>query len=311
MKSHPHDDRISPREAAAKCFGLVWGARLSDSPELIEPADHSKLHIQCADLDGETLATKSQFFRPAGEGEIPLPYFGDDDTKARLERYERWRKLFRENRMANVKGQAGQLACVIGAMFWNVPRNTKPTPYGSYPSLQLTTNWLPREPFPEVIRTEFAGVFPDPYALESAYVYNEGSLGDKFERSHTLIVLAISQPPDDRLSTLEVLAIILVTITRLNSDELPSATKTVPVMVISSFRNMKARILIAYLASEQLVIQKTPLLDFADDETAADVNTTLFMRYMASKATGDTKGIGISTDPTTIRHIRHRKLRAR
>ncbi|KAJ5143466.1 NmrA-like family protein [Penicillium bovifimosum] len=65
---------------------------------------------------------------------------------------------------------------------------------------------------------------------------------------------------------------------------------------------MKARILIAYLASEQLIIQKTPLLDFAD-ETAAVVNTTLFMRYMASKATGDTKGIEISTDPPRRRNL--------
>ncbi|KAJ5143870.1 uncharacterized protein N7515_002657 [Penicillium bovifimosum] len=298
------DERISPRGAAAKCFELVWGARLSDSPELIEPADHSKLHIQCSDLDEDTLATESQFFRPAGDGEIPLPYSGDDKTKARLEQYKRWRKLFRENRTADLAGQAGQLAYIISTMFDYISRNTKKTVYGSHPSL--------RDPFPEAIRTEFADFFPDPYALERAYAYNEGSLGGKVKRSHTLIVLAVSQPPDDRLSTLEVLAIILVTITRLNSDELPSVTKTVPVMVISSFQNMKARVLIAYLASEQLIIQKTPLLDFAD-ETAADVNTTLLMRYMASEATGDTKGIGISTNPPppppTVRHVRHQKLR--
>jgi hypothetical protein len=104
---------------------------------------------------------------------------------------------------------------------------------------------------------------------------------------------------------LEVLAILAVTITRLDSNELPSATKTVPVMVISSFGKMKARILIAYFASEKLIIQKTSLLDFADD-TAADVNMTLFMRYMASKAT---KGIEISTDTITVCHVGYQEPR--
>jgi hypothetical protein len=73
---------------------------------------------------------------------------------------------------------------------------------------------------------------------------------------------------------LEVLAILAVTITRLERNELPLATNIVPFMIISLFCRMKARTLIGYLASERLIIHKLSLLDFADD-TAADINMTL------------------------------------
>jgi hypothetical protein len=56
-----------------------------------------------------------------------------------------------------------------------------------------------------------------------------------------MIGLAMCQLPDERLTRLEVLAILAVTITRLERNKLPLATKIVPFMIISLFCRMKAR----------------------------------------------------------------------
>ena len=98
---------------------------------------------------------------------------------------------------------------------------------------------------------------------------------------------------------MEVLAIVAVTITRLEGGNLHKRCKTVPVMVISTFGRMKARILTAHCEPEGLIVRMTPLLDFAEDGPA-EANMTLFMRCMASKAID---GTYISSNTLTVSFI--------
>jgi hypothetical protein len=142
-------------------------------------------------------------------------------------------------------------------------------------------------------------------ALRYAYTYNEGKLSDTPKHPHIMIGLQICQLPDERLTHLEVYAILAVTVTSLENNEPPRATETVPVMVISSFGNMKARVLVAYFASDELIIQKTSLLDFEDD-TAAKVNMTFIMRYMASTAT---EGFETTDDTATVSRAEEQQRR--
>jgi hypothetical protein len=138
------DDRSSARDAVAKCARRVWDARLSDSPERIKATDYSKLHIQCSDLDGDKIAAESQFFKPASEGDIPLPYPDVNDIKVSLELHGEFRKRVRENGVTRVQEQAEGLGGSILMMFEAIPRDTKKTASGRYPSLQSTTNWQKR-----------------------------------------------------------------------------------------------------------------------------------------------------------------------
>jgi hypothetical protein len=153
-----------------------------------------------------------------------------------------------------------------------------------------------REVFPFIINEQFLRSCVDPPVPAYAYVYNEGKPTGNFIHSHTIIALEICEEPDERLTRLEALAIVAVTITRLEGDKLPKRCKTVPVMVISTFGRMKARILTAHYESEELIIRKTPLLDFAEDGPA-EANMTLFMRCMASKAID---GTYISSNTPTV-----------
>ncbi|KAJ5123918.1 uncharacterized protein N7515_007743 [Penicillium bovifimosum] len=274
----------SPRDAAVEGARRLWNECIQHPSTVIERANYSGLHIKCSDLGGDQIAAKSRFFAPLGENVIPLPHLEDKDTLKTLEDQRKYRRSIKENPMAHDIGSQTQgLVNIIRVMFQVILRDTTQIASGKYLSLQSATGWQIREVVPFIINEQFLRSCVDPPVPAYAYVYNDGKPTGKFIHSHTIIALEICEEPGERLTRLEALAIIAVTITRLEGDNLPKRCKTVPVMVISTFGRMKARILTAHYESEELIIRKTPLLDFAEDGPA-EANMALFMRCMASKA---------------------------
>ncbi|KAJ5576465.1 hypothetical protein N7535_003391 [Penicillium sp. DV-2018c] len=290
----------SLRDAAVEGATRLWNKCIQHPSTFIERADYWGLHIKCSDIGGDQVAARSRFFAPLGENAIPLPHLEDKDTRQNIELMRKYRRSIKERPILhNLNRQALGLGNNFRAMFQAILRDTTQIASGKYLSLRSTTNWQPREVVPLIIHEEFLRSYFHLPVPAYAYVYNEGKPTNNFIHSHTIIGLEIHEEPDERLTLVEALAIVAVAITRLEFDNLPKQCKTVPVMVISTFGRMKARILTAHYESEELIIRKAPLLDFAEDGPA-EANMDLFMRYMASKAIDD---INISSTTLTPRRF--------
>ncbi|CAG7957605.1 unnamed protein product [Penicillium nalgiovense] len=84
---------------------------------------------------------------------------------------------------------------------------------------------------------------------------------------HTLIHILIEQEPSETLTRAEVMILTATMITRLEGEDCLESD-TIPVMAITIFGQMKARVIEAYCTPQVLVIKKTDLLDFSTNKVA-------------------------------------------
>ncbi|CAI7568636.1 unnamed protein product [Penicillium glandicola] len=89
----------------------------------------------------------------------------------------------------------------------------------------------------------------------------------------------------EELLRIEVMTITAVMITRLEGEE-STEYNTFPVMVITFFGQMKARVLEAHSSQQELIIKKTQLLDFSTNEVA-NKNMNILLGFMADDLVGD------------------------
>jgi hypothetical protein len=194
-----------------------------------------------------------------------LPHLEDKDTQEKLENQRKFRRSVRESRMTrDLNDQAQGLVNSIRVIFQTIYAIQRRLRRGNICRYNLSATGrlckcgilskvidyfisIPRanstgdirEVVPLIINEQFLRSCVDPPVPAYAYVYNEGKPTNNFIHPHTIIALEICEEPNERLTRLEVLAIVAVTVTRL-SDNLPKRCKTVPIMVISAFGKMKA-----------------------------------------------------------------------
>ncbi|PYH40502.1 uncharacterized protein BP01DRAFT_361227 [Aspergillus saccharolyticus JOP 1030-1] len=107
------------------------------------------------------------------------------------------------------------------------------------------------------------------------------------EHPHISLIVTHKVAPAEKLLRTEVLALVGIMRTRLSRAALKEHT-IIPINMISCMRQRKARILQAHFDGEDLVIRKSGLYNFATRELR-EKNIPLFLLYMASRPTGNTK----------------------
>ncbi|KAL4782563.1 hypothetical protein BJX76DRAFT_358827 [Aspergillus varians] len=106
---------------------------------------------------------------------------------------------------------------------------------------------------------------------------------------HILLMMIQHTSPVEELLRTEILTLVGVIITRLGAQSLADH-RVMPVMALSCFQNARARILQAFMTEAGLIIYKTKLYDFTDQENRDDAIEKC-LSYMASTPIGDTKSL--------------------
>ncbi|KAI2707350.1 hypothetical protein CBS147332_7004 [Penicillium roqueforti] len=113
-------------------------------------------------------------------------------------------------------------------------------------------------------------------------------------KPHTLIIILIQEEPSEELSRAEMMTLTAAMITRLEGEECLEYN-TIPVMAITIFGRMKARVLEAHSSQQELVVKKTQLLDFSTNQVA-NKNMNILLGFMAGDLVGDPRGPTVPTD---------------
>ncbi|EKV11623.1 hypothetical protein PDIG_17860 [Penicillium digitatum PHI26] len=117
-------------------------------------------------------------------------------------------------------------------------------------------------------------------------------------KPHTLIVILIEDEPGEELFRAEVMILAAAMITRLEGEECLEYN-TIPVMAITIFGRMQARVLEAHSNQQELVVKKTQLLDFSTNEVA-NKNMDILLGFMAGDLVGDPRGPTVPMDTSTV-----------
>ncbi|KXG49444.1 uncharacterized protein PGRI_063010 [Penicillium griseofulvum] len=97
---------------------------------------------------------------------------------------------------------------------------------------------------------------------------------------HTLIHTLIEHEPCETLTRAEVMILTAIMITRLEGEGCLEYN-TIPVMAITIFGQMKARVIEAHCTPQVLVIKKTDLLDFSTNKVA-NKNMDILLGFMCA-----------------------------
>ncbi|KAJ5506820.1 hypothetical protein N7453_005777 [Penicillium expansum] len=116
-------------------------------------------------------------------------------------------------------------------------------------------------------------------------------------KPHTLLVILIKEEPSEELFRAEVMILTAAMITRLEGEECLEYN-TIPVMAITIFGRMQARVLEAHSSQQGLVVKKTRLLDFSTNQVA-NKNMNILLGFMASDLVRDPRGPTAPTDIPT------------
>jgi len=246
-----------------------------------------RLGIKCQELDLKTDGSflHSDYFRPWSLLLLERHPI-DLDDKVTREWITGDEMIWTNEHLLRGKGLEATLNRIICCHFMYYhrkgPGNTK---------LQILANWEGRHMKPGMLNNEFWDPICEIDMTSGKYLTCiENAWHPPGNLPHLLFTMEHAIGADERLMRNEILFIIGVMITRLESPLLKINT-IIPVMAISSFDDKKARLIQAHFDSGQLVIRKSKLHDFSTLE-GLDRNVNLFMLYMASECVGNTKVVG-------------------
>ncbi|KAJ6186433.1 hypothetical protein N7519_007734 [Penicillium mononematosum] len=155
----------------------------------------------------------------------------------------------------------------------------------SHPNLRQLSEWVKRF-YPAIggsMRCSPAAAF-----VPKKLLYPEGT------PPHTLIHILIEQEPSETLTRAEVMILTATMITRLEGEDY-SEYDTMPVMAITIFGQMKARVIEAYCTSQVLVIKKTDLLDFSTNKVT-NKNMDILLGFMCADLVGNAREPTVPTE---------------
>ncbi|OJJ40128.1 hypothetical protein ASPWEDRAFT_166214 [Aspergillus wentii DTO 134E9] len=169
--------------------------------------------------------------------------------------------------------------------FWKAKREGFPqNQYGYEQSLALITGWIGSAP---------------PLFSKRLCVGDSVSLGSLFYRSfpaahtwerldsskpHFMFTMTLDVEPTERLLKEEALQIMAAIKTRISSEFIDNNNQIIPIQMFSFMQNY-GRILHAFYNGKRLVIRKTRLYAFEDENAPFD----LFIRHLASEPVGYTR----------------------
>ncbi|KAJ5356652.1 hypothetical protein N7517_011261 [Penicillium concentricum] len=158
------------------------------------------------------------------------------------------------------------------------------------PNLRQMSQWLESgDMVPSVVADKFySAIFGSiRWSLSAAFV-PKTLLYPSGVPPHTMIMILIGEQPSEELLRVEVMTITAVMITRLEGEE-SLAYNTIPVMAITIFGQLKARVIEAHTSQQGVVIKKARLFDFSTNELA-NKSMNILLGFMCADLVGDPKG---------------------
>ncbi|OQE26918.1 hypothetical protein PENFLA_c006G01185 [Penicillium flavigenum] len=298
-------DNIRASQQVTSAMDGVYNGVASYISTQIDPASYVSLGIEFRllnlDEDGKHLRLPNAdpgdahpaslvFFEPQGAEWVAPVVITNPDYEKRLKRItDRSEIVQGKVLLRNLHSQASYLYSSLEWMFFQFRRQFYRAKDGKVLlNLREVSRWLESgDIVPSVITEKFYPALwgsvrwsPSAAFVPKKSVYPEG-------RPHIMITILIGEEPTEELLRAEVMTITAAIITRLNSDEL-FEHNTIPVMAITIFGRMNARVIEAHSSQQALVIKKTQLFDFLTDD-AGNKNMDILLGFMCADLVGETK----------------------
>ncbi|KAJ6185153.1 hypothetical protein N7519_006454 [Penicillium mononematosum] len=253
--------------------------------------DEDGKHLGLPNADpGDTGPASLVFFEPRGAEWVAPVVIANPDYEKRLKRItDRSEIVQGKVLLRNPHSQASYLYSCLEWMFFQYRRQFYREKDGKVLlNVREVSRWLESgDIVPSVIDEKFYPALwgsvrwsPSSAFVPKKSLYPEG-------RPHIMITILIGEEPTEELLQAEVMTITAAIITRLDNDEL-SEHNTIPVMAITIFGQMKARVIEAHSSQQGLVIKKTQLFDFLTDDVG-NKNMDILLAFMCADLVGKTK----------------------
>ncbi|KAJ5457266.1 hypothetical protein N7530_012540 [Penicillium desertorum] len=251
--------------------------------------DGKHLHLPNAD-PGNADPASLVFFKPQGAEWVAPVVITIPDYEKRLKRITDGSEIVQVKvLLRDLHSQASYLYSGLEWMFFQFRRQFYHAKDGKVLlNLRQASRWLESgDIVPSVIAEKFYPALwgsvrwsPSAAFVPKKSLYLEGL-------PHIMITILIGEEPTEELLRAEVMTITAAIITRLDDDEL-FEHNAIPVMAITVFGRMKARVIEAHSSQQVLVIKKTHLFDFLTDDVRKR-NMDILLGFMCADLVGETK----------------------
>ncbi|KAJ5561999.1 hypothetical protein N7535_003538 [Penicillium sp. DV-2018c] len=274
----------------------------------IHPTSYGFLGIDCRPLeldeDGKHLETPASdpsrpiFFEPRGAAWVPDVCETDPEvTKDLREITDGWESAKNDPLVRSLHSQVWFVFLGLERMFFQFRREFD---RGDGESPQTLGNCQNGSTIvPSVIADRFyPSIWGSTGCSPAAAFVPKGSLYPEGRPPHTLIHILIEQEPSETLTRAEVMILTATMITRLEGEDCLEYN-TIPVMAITIFGQMKARVIEAHCTPQVLVIKKTDLLDFSTNEVA-NKNMDILLGFMCAELVESTREPAVPTETPKV-----------
>ncbi|CAP94820.1 hypothetical protein E8E15_005179 [Penicillium rubens] len=260
----------------------------------MDPTSYKFLGIDCRPLeldeDGKHLETPASdppspiLFEPQGAAWVPDVCETDPQVTADLrEITDEWENAKNDPLVQSLHSQVWYVFLGLERMFFQFRREFDLQGDGeSRPNLRQVSKWVKSSTIvPSVIADRFyPAIWGSMRCSPAAAFVPKELLYPKGTPPHTLIHILIEQEPSEMLTRAEVMILTATMITRLEGQDCLEYD-TIPVMAITIFGQMKARVIEAHCTPQVLVIKKTDLLDFSTNKVA-NKNMDILLGFMCA-----------------------------
>ncbi|KAK4866853.1 hypothetical protein LT330_008016 [Penicillium expansum] len=265
---------------------------------IINPTSYEFLGIDCRllelDDDGKHLHPPSSdpsaptFFEPRG-GSWVAPVVPNLKHGNRLRAFtEGWKSIQEHLLVQDLYAQASHVSSGLEWMFFQFRRQSYPPGDARVPpNLRQLSKWLESgDIVPSVFASRFYAAIwgsirwsPGNLFVPKTLLYPLGV------PPHIMITILIGEEPSEELFREEIMTLTAAMITRLEGEEFLECN-IIPVMAITIFGHMKARVIEANSSHQGLMIKKSQLFDFSTNELA-NKSMNILLGFMCADLVGD------------------------
>ncbi|KAJ9491821.1 hypothetical protein VN97_g1409 [Penicillium thymicola] len=241
------------------------------------------------------------FFEPRGAAWVAPVVTNTQYMDRRRDITERWDIIRGNPLVKDLHAQASYIFSCLEWMFFQFRRQFYPPEDGrAPPNLRQMSKWTESgDVIPSVVAEKLsAAIWGSTRCSPATMFVPKTQLYPSAVPPHVIFTILIGEEPSDELMRVEVMILTAVMITRLEGEE-SLEYNTTPVMVITLFGGMKARVIEAHTSEQGIVIKKTQLFDFSTNEAANKSMDTL-LGFMCADLIGDPSE---PTAPTAIFEI--------
>ncbi|KAI2699411.1 hypothetical protein CBS147332_8297 [Penicillium roqueforti] len=292
-------DSLEAHSEVLNAINDVYNGAESLTSIEIDPESYQSLHIDVRSLEIDengrhTYAPYSDphgpvFFEPKGAAWVPPIVLTNPDCQRRLTSLtERWEEFTDRLSKEGANSQASYIHSALEWMFFQFRRQFYPPGDDRVPpNLRQESRWLESgNNVPSIIADEFyPAIWTSVRWSPNTMFVAKTPSGGQPRPPYVMITIVIGEQPSEGLFRAEVMTITAAMITRLQNEDFLQYN-TIPIMAITVFGGMKARVIEAQSSQDGLVIKKTQLFDFSTNEVANE-SMNILLGFMSADLVGN------------------------